>query len=222
MEFEFSIRTALQKSWTIFTGHFWYFIALSAVMLVLSFSSRSKQYPFLVVLLIIASVIWSYVMLSVSLAAIDGKDELLTFKTIKQHLPTVREFFMLVGVGLMTGLFVVLGIIALIIPGIYIMVRLIFANLAYVDRKGGVLQSLRYSWHMVKGPLFWTVLLTLFVSFGLMILGMILLGIGMLFMYPLSMLLMATLYRALTKNHGEQAVIEQPQELSTPIEDVVK
>lgn len=213
MTFQFSIRKALQESWKLFTDHFWYFVALSAVMVVLSFAGDSKQHPLFITIAIVGSVIWSYVMLSASLAAVDGKNDLLTFKTIKQHLPGVRTFFVFIAVGILTGVFILLGLIALIIPGIYIIVRLMFANFAYVDRKGGVMPALRYSWHLVKGDIFWTVLLSIFVSFGLTILGILLFGIGMLITYPLSMLLMATLYRALTKNHGEQAVIVQPAEI---------
>lgn len=222
MTFNFSIRTALKESWTIFRTHPWYFIALSAVMVLLNIvGNNQSNHPgviALMVLSIIASIIWSYVWLSVSLSAADAKHELLTFKTLRHHLPSVRNFFYILGVGIMTGLFVLLGLIALIIPGIYIMVRLMFANLAYVDRKGRVMQSLRYSWHLVKGDVFWTVLLTMFVSFCIMILGIVALGIGMLIAYPVGMLLIAKLYRALTLNHEEQAVIVQPEELEAPEE----
>ncbi|HEY0979998.1 MAG TPA: hypothetical protein VGE18_01160 [Candidatus Paceibacterota bacterium] len=222
MTFNFSIRTALKESWAIFRAHPWYFVVLSAVMVLLNIVGNSKDNrPAVLVLMalsVIASIIWSYVWLSVSLAAADAKHELLTFKTLRHHLPSVRNFFMILGVGIMTGIFVLLGLIALIIPGIYIMVRLMFANLAYVDRKGRVMQSLRYSWHLVKGEVFWTVLLTMFISFGIMILGIVLLGVGMLIAYPVAMLLIAKLYRALTFNHEEQAVIVQPEELEAPEE----
>ena len=226
MTFNFSIRTAVKESWSIFRQHPWYFAALSAVMVLLNIVGNNDDGRPLViaiaVLSVIASIVWSYVWLSVSLAAADGKHELLTFKTLKVHLPSLRNFFIILGVGLMTGLFVLLGLIALIIPGIYIMVRLMFANLAYVDRKGCVMQSLRYSWHLVKGDVFWTVLLTMFVSFGIMILGMVLLGIGMLIAYPVVMLLIAKLYRALTLNHEEQSVIVQPEELEAPEESTIE
>lgn len=220
MKLNFSIRTALRKSWTVFVQHPWYFVALSFVMMILSVAGNTndKRPVAMVVLLVtvIASIIWSYVWLSVSIAAVDGKHELLTFTTLKQHFPSFRNVVMIFGVGVMTGVFVLVGLIALIIPGIYIMVRLMFANLAYVDRKGGVLQSLRYSWHMVKGDVFWTVFLAMFVSFGIMILGILLLGVGMFIAYPIVMLFTATLYRALTEHHEEQSLIVQPQELEAP------
>lgn len=222
MTFTFSIRTALKESWAIFRQHPWYFVALSAVMLALNIAGDTndkRSWVFAVgIIAAIASVVGSYVWLSVSLAAADGKHELLTFKTLRQHLPTVRNFFMILGVGIMTGIFIILGLVALIIPGVYIMVRLMFANLAYVDRKGRVMQSLRYSWHLVKGDVFWTALLTMFVSFGVIILGLVLFGVGMLIAYPVVMLLVAKLYRALTLSHEEQSMVVQPEELEAPEE----
>lgn len=191
-------------------------MSLSLIVVILNLAGGENTPLALVILSTIASLILSYVLLSVALAAVDNHSDLLRFSQIRKHFPTFRQFFMLIGVGIATGFFVVLGFIALIIPGIYIMIRFMFTNLAYVDRKGRVMQTLRYSWHLVKGDVFWTVFLTVLVSFGLMLLGILLLGVGFLVTYPLSMLLIAKLYRALTLHHEEQSLIVQPEELPSP------
>lgn len=198
MNFTFSIRQSLRESWTLFKAHPWFFIGMSLVVAILNIATGDKSPTIIVVLATIASIVMSYVWLSISLAAVDGKVELLRFSALHAHIPSVRQFFFLIMVGLATGFFALLGLVALIIPGIYIMIRLMFTSLAYVDRKEGVMQTLRYSWHLVEGKKFWTVFLTGLVSFGLIILGVALLGVGFLVLYPIAGLLVAKLYRALS------------------------
>jgi hypothetical protein len=203
MKFTFSIRAALKKSWHLFAKHPYFFIAITLVMAVFSIFSRQHEAhtPLdiaLTILVVIASILWSYVWLSVSLSAVDGHEDLLRFGCISQHMPSIRQFFTLIGVGLLMGIIIGFGFILLIIPGIYFLIRLSFANLALVDRHQGVWKSITYSWHLVRGKIFWTVFLVALVHLGLMILGVVALVIGLLIAYPIGMLLMAQLYRELT------------------------
>jgi uncharacterized membrane protein len=94
--------------------------------------------------------------------------------------------------------------VLLIIPGLYFLTRLAFANIAYVDRQQSVKKSLSYSWHLVKGKIFWTVFLVLIIEICLIMLGTITLMIGLLLTSPLAMLLVVHLYRALTIFHHNQ------------------
>ncbi|MDB5255039.1 MAG: hypothetical protein JWL92_415 [Candidatus Nomurabacteria bacterium] len=204
MTFTFSIRTALKKAWGLFAKHPYFFMGLALVMAILSAFSHTREGHgtpssiALFVLVMIASVIWSYVWISATLAAVDGHSDLLNFRFISQHMPSLRQFFTLIGVGLLVGIIVAAGFILLIIPGFYFLVRLVFANTAYVDRQQGVRASLKYSWHLVQGKIYWTVFLVLLLEIGLFILGTIPFMIGLLVTYPLGMLLMTILYRDLT------------------------
>ncbi len=214
--FEFSIRAALRRSWAIFTTHPVYFLILAGVMLVFSFFSKSHDDAIPTILVSIASVIWSYVGISSALAAVDGKTGLLSFDSLKLHLPTFKRFFLLIGLSIAMAIFVGAGFILLIIPGIYFMVRLMFSNFSFVDRKEGIVESMKYSWRMVKGDVFWTALLGLMVSGILFFIGVLLFGIGLLVTYPVGLLFLCILYRELSTHHGAAtAVVEQPKEITS-------
>ena len=221
MKFEFSIRKALKESWNLFKITPWFFVGLTIITVVINLAGGDKAPWYMDLISAIASIIMSYVWISIGLATVDGKNELLTVKKFSTHLPTLRTFFVFLGLWFVSGLFTLLGFIALIIPGIYIMIRLMFAHTAYVDRKGTIMQSMRYSWHMVRGDVFWTVFLTGLVSLGLLLLGIIMLGVGFLVLYPVSVFLVTKLYRTLSLHHDEQAVVVQPIEIVAPEKDVL-
>lgn len=216
MSFTFSVRTALKKSWNLFAARPQFFMVLAFVMVVFSAFSDSKKGgdPLniaLTALVVIASILWSYVWISVSLAAVDGRNDVLNLRSISKHMPSVRQFFALIGVGICVGIVVILGFVLLIIPGIYLLVRLSFSNTALVDREQGVVASMKYSWGLVKGKIFWTVLIVFFVQLMLFVVGTIPFMIGLLITYPIGMLLMTTLYRDLTVFH---------RNLSEPVREI--
>jgi uncharacterized membrane protein len=210
MTFTFSIRKALQQSWHMFTQHTLFFSTMAFVMIIfnLFMTNHTHNIPLLIIV-IIAAVMWSYVWISVSLAAVDGKHQLLNFKALSVHMPTIKQFAMIVLVGLVVGLTVAVGFVLLIIPGIYFLTRLAFANIAYVDRQGSLKQSLSYSWHLVKGKIFWTVFLILIIEIVLVLLGEVTLMIGLLITYPIAMLLVTHVYRALTIYHRQSKDIPE-------------
>jgi uncharacterized membrane protein len=211
MNFQFSIGAALKRAWNIYKKHFWFFLGLSFVMLVLNFSTRGKHSLIIEAVIVAAVIIWNYVWLSVSLAAIDGKEHLLRFDTIKSHFPGFRAIAKYLIVSVAAALVILAGLVLLVVPGIYFLVRLSFSKLAAIDRKGSVKQALRYSWYLVKKDVFWTVFLTVIVSIALMLIGVVTV-IGLVIAYPLVSMLVAQLYRALEKR-ADVAVIEQPLEI---------
>lgn len=216
MEFNFSIRGALRDSWTLFKTHWQFFVATAAVVAVLNILGGGKNTPWFISLIInVASFVWTIVMIKISLAAADNKTELLSFSAIKGMLPTWQQALGLLGVGVLSALLVIGGLILLIIPGIYIGFRLGLSNLAYIDRGDGIKKALRYSWDLTQGSVFWTTVLVALTAAALYIIGFALFGIGVLVAYPLAIILMAKFYRALsTHKAGTQAVVEQPVEIS--------
>ena len=214
MEFEFSIRATLRSVWPIFTKNIWYFGALSLVMVVINLLSKTHASPVWTLVVFVASIIWTYVTISSVLAAIDGKEQMLRFDSLKLHLPTFRQFIKLFGLTLASFVMVVAGFIMLILPGIYFMIRLLFSNFAFVDRQGSIIQSMRFSWRLVKGEIFWTVFLAFMVTVTLILLGLFLFGIGILVTYPIAMLFLAKLYRELVSHQPKAQVVEQPKEIS--------
>lgn len=223
MEFKFSIGNALRESWNLFKKHVWFFIGLSAISAVLNFAGGGERTPVVVMLiLMVATFIWSIVMMKFSLAAADGKEELFSFSKIKDMLPSPKQALGMLGVAFLGGLLVLCGLILLIIPGLWVAFRLSVANLHYLEHGEGVRKSLRASWNMTKGGVFWTAVLVALVSGLLFILGIVLLGIGLLVTYPIALMLLAKFYRALTVHHGmaAQTVVVQPAEIVAPVAEV--
>jgi uncharacterized membrane protein len=170
----------------------------------------------------IATFVWSIVMMKFSLAAADGKEELFAFSKIKDMLPSLQQALGMLGVAFLGGLLVLCGFILLIIPGLWVAFRLSVANLYYLDKGEGVRKSLRASWNMTKGNVFWTAVLVALVAGILYIFGIVLLGVGLLVTYPIAMMLLAKFYRSLTAHHNNsaQTVAVQPAEIIAPTEEV--
>lgn len=81
--------------------------------------------------------------------------------------------------NLLVMLAVGLGIILLVIPGIFLACRLVFVPYLIMDKKHGVIDSIKISYYMSKGY-FWTVFGMGILSFVILMLGLVLLGFGIL------------------------------------------
>lgn len=194
--FTFSIKQTIKDSWSTFKRAPWFFVFLTFVMLIINVVTENDNF-IISGLAVIATIAVGYIWTSVVLSAVDGKYELLQFNKLSHHFPTVKNFLYMIGIGLVTSIFILLGLVALIIPGLYIAARLMFANFAYVDRKGGVMDSVRFSWNLVRKDVFWKVVLVILTVIGLTIAGVVALGVGMFIAYPVTMLLTAKMYRSL-------------------------
>ena len=96
-----------------------------------------------------------------------------------------------------TGVVVIVGLILLVIPGIYLAIRLQFYKFLIVDKGDiGPIESLKESWKMTKGYA-WNLFLFLILIALLNILGVILFGVGLFVTIPISLLSYAILYRKL-------------------------
>jgi membrane-anchored glycerophosphoryl diester phosphodiesterase (GDPDase) len=215
--FKFSITDAVRYAWTMFKGNPWLYAGLAFLAVVFNLNQNMFEHHIVVdILLIFCAVVWGYVWLSVGLATIDQKREVLTFKTLRTHLPSFRQLFTFIITSIVSGILTLVGFILLIIPGFYVAVRLWFTNMTLVDKKEGIEASIRYSWDLVKGGVFWTVFLTMITCGVLMLVGVILFGVGVLVTYPLTLLIMAKLYRDLEAHHkASTSIVEQPAELTS-------
>jgi membrane-anchored glycerophosphoryl diester phosphodiesterase (GDPDase) len=216
MEFTFSIRGALKESWELFKKHFWFFVALSAIVVVLNFLGNLKHIPFVIsFILTVATFIWSIVFIKFSLIAADGKEDMLSFSKIQSLLPDWKQALGVIGVGILAALLTIGGFILLIIPGIWIAFRLSLSNIHFIDKGEGIRKSLRASWDMTKGSVFWTTVLVAIIVGLLYIVGFVLFGIGILVTYPVAIILWAKFYRAVLAFHsGGHSVVVQPAEIS--------
>ncbi len=214
--FTFSIGSTLREAWALFKKHLKFFLTVSTISIALGITGNSTHIPWLLSCVIgIASMVWAIVWMKVSLAAARNDEGKLLIGSIQDMLPSVREFLTIIGIAILGGLLTLCGFILLILPGIYVAVRLSFSNFSYLDRKEGVRASLRFSWNMTKGH-FWKIFWVMLIAVGLYILGFIALGIGILIAYPLASILVAKLYVILLAQYqtaAPQAIVEQPVEI---------
>ncbi len=95
------------------------------------------------------------------------------------------------------GLIVVVGLILLVVPGIYLALRLQFYSFYVVDKNAGFSDALKMSWEKTRGKV-----LDLFL-FGLLLIALNILGalallVGLLVTIPVSFVAVALLYRKLS------------------------
>jgi hypothetical protein len=176
MQFHFSIRNTVQNAWQLFTKHAALYIVIALVMTLLNLGSRRDDSNILVMIASsILSVVVTYVIVSVTLAVVDGKeDKVANVKSATTHLPTFMQWLRLIGVGIVVSLPIVIalglaivfgmfgfsmmftsigGTIAIgiafmllvVLPVIYITIRLMFANMSFIDRQKGIGDALRHS-----------------------------------------------------------------------------
>ncbi len=96
-------------------------------------------------------------------------------------------FFIIVGVGF----------ILLIVPGIYLALRLQFYSYYVVDKNAGITDSLKMSWEKTRGKVFDLFLFALLLI-ALNILGALALLVGLLVTIPVSFVAVTLLYRKLS------------------------
>jgi hypothetical protein len=81
-----------------------------------------------------------------------------------------RRFFIVLGVVVLYSLAVFAGTLLLIIPGIFIAVALVFSTIPAIAESKGVIESLRYSFELVKGRWWRTAILLTIISIVLLVL----------------------------------------------------
>jgi hypothetical protein len=106
-------------------------------------------------------------------------------------------FWKYLGVSILHGLVIMGGLILLIIPGIFWAVRFAFSPIILIDTKGGVIASMKESYAITKGS-FWSLLGFWIVVIIINIVGFFLLGVGMLFSFPISTFAAIHVYRKLS------------------------
>jgi len=116
-------------------------------------------------------------------------------------------FWKFLGVAILTALAVAGGLILLIIPGLIWAVRFSFAPFVVVDTKMGPVAAMKESYAITKGN-FWKLVLFWLAVIGINLIGVILLGIGLLFTIPMTTFATIFVYRALSK--AKAAVLVEP------------
>jgi len=99
-----------------------------------------------------------------------------------------------IGASILFGIMVVVGLLLLIVPGIYLATRFGFYTQAMVDRDLGPIESLQYSWQ-ITDPHQGQVFLTFLLSFLIVLLGLMVLCLGVLVAIPIATVVVTVAYR---------------------------
>lgn len=203
----FKISEAISYGWTTFKKN-WQFLAIVTVIYVLVSlipdwisSSLKDQLPGAkhVVDVIGWIALWIVEIggIVIALKIVDHKVPKL--EDLYKHYPLLLNYFL---VNLFMGFIVILGLIFLIVPGIYFAMKYYFAVNLVIDKKMGPIEAMKASSKMTEG-IKWRLLGLGLVSLGIIILGLLALGVGFIVALPVVVLADVHVYRKISSHHAE-------------------
>ena len=141
---------------------------------------------------LLVSIVSTYLSASVTLMTINymrGK-MISTNDLIVINFNTFLNYFL---VTIVSGILILIALLFLIVPGIYVATRLIFAQYLVVDKNLSFDEAIKTSWKMSEGNVL-NFIAFYFAMFFLLLLGLLCLVVGVLVAAPVVMLATAALY----------------------------
>lgn len=202
----FSIEEALRDGWKKTKEHFSFLFLILvitfAVGSVLSIVSKGDPSdPFVMVWNIVSfvvQIIISIGFIKIFLYIFDGKEAVV--KDLFRH---YKLFWKYLFVSLLYGFIVLLGLIVLILPGIYLAIRYSLASVLIIDRDISVMQAFSESARLTHNTR-WKILGLMIVLALVNLLGLLLLGIGLFVTIPITTLAFIFVYRSLLRAKGTE------------------
>ncbi len=194
----FSIKSALKFGWQKTKENFWFLIGLEILILVISIIGGDSILGFL--LTTIASFTTVVAVLRIS------RDEKINFRNLFEKFSWSSLGHYLVA-KIIVGIFTVIGLVLLIIPGIIVMIATAFTSFIIVEKHFNpswknlaFWSAIKQSFEMTKG-IKMKIFLFALAAIGVNILGLIALGIGVLVTMPITIIAFAHLYNERKKHH---------------------
>ncbi len=209
-----SLRALLRRAWQLYQQHFWLFVLLTTLELLISPSYDDAHQGIHVVIGIISAfalLLLTFINAKITLLVVDEKE--ISWDR-RDFFPTPHEYLKFLLLLLVMALLLIGGFVLLIIPGIYVMIRFYFAVYAYVGSgSANVSEAIKESWTLVRGRIFWKVLLWALVAIVLNIFGAIAFKIGLLITVPLTWLVTVLFFRTLQNQNKHAEIVVQPIEI---------
>ena len=205
----FTNKEVLNIGWQKTKQSLWFIVAFEILAYAVSFGGMEifGDESFLGFLL---SSLVGFVIASVFLRL--SRNEKVDFNTIFQGF-SGNKFFHYFIATIITGLFVVAGLILLIVPGIIIAIATCFASFIILDMDKNVpwagksfWTAIKESYEMTKGVK-WKLFGFFIVLLGINILGVIALVVGLLVTVPVSMISLAVIYDKLKKAKAPSVIV---------------
>lgn len=198
---KFSKGAALSCGWRTVTGNLRLFLGIAVFVAVLSLIPNIlplEKGSFLAVVITLViqlfTVVISIGITKVMLRIHDGEPG--RFGDIFAYLGSWRILGYYILGAIIYAIITGIGVLLLIIPGIYLGLRLQFYTYLIVDREMGPVEALKKSWEITKGSA-WNLFLFGLLVFGIVVLGMLALGVGLLLAVPVTMMTTVSVYRHL-------------------------
>lgn len=190
--YEIHIGKALQNAWNIFLRAPEVFTILTLAYLLLYYVCAHLPFLGALLTLLVTPLFYPSVFL---LAEQDRKNGKADFSVLKNVLPVAPQLLM---VALLRTIFVTIGLICFLVPGIYLAVSYTFAQLIVLEEKKTFWEALEGSRALVRGNWF-TVFGLWFFATLLFVSGFLLAGIGILVTAPVSILMLYCAYREILR-----------------------
>ena len=189
-KYNFTFKELFSSAWKHTKDNAWFLFVMGLVTFIIMAAVHRT-----IILSNIVSLLMSISFIAVSLAIIEGKkptneDIFKSFRSYKIPLNYVLSSILYV-------LIVIGGFIALIIPGMYLAVRLSFYKFIVVENENmNTFDVLKKSMEITKGH-FWKIFWFTIILFLLNMLGAMLFFVGLIITIPVSMLASTLLYKKL-------------------------
>ncbi len=179
--------------WTSVKKDFWYFVGISFVGSIISGigNSNPKETSSLDGLGFLLSILVTCGSTIIYLKYFAGKKA--PFSTL---FTSAKQFLPVLGATILLGIILVLGTLALIIPGIYLGLKYQFTIKLIIDKNLGVMEAMRESARIMNGNKMALLLFNL-QSVGVILLGVLALGVGIFAAMPVVELATVKVYRSL-------------------------
>lgn len=200
----FSVSEVIKKGWEVYKRNVWLLIAITLIVGIFDYvpsaikdlrdQGKIEASIWLVALAIgfwLLSQLTELGSQAISLKLVDGKKA-----QVGDLFGQKNKLIQGILGSLIYAFVVIFGFILLVIPGIWLGTRLQFFRLLIVDRNLRATDALAESWKITKGHV-WHLLGLFLVLIVMNILGALLMGIGLLVTAPITMLVMAIVYRKL-------------------------
>jgi uncharacterized membrane protein len=203
MEHHFSISEALYFGWHKTKAHsrlvFQVLLTLFAVQVGSAIITRVLGHTLLgVAAILVLDIITIFLAVGMTVILLKlARGEYASYGEIIPRGELVWRFFV---AELLAGIFIIVGLVLLIVPGLYLMLRYSMVRFAVIDG-ASITESLRKSSELTRGVK-WRLLVFMLVIILVNIVGALLLLVGLLVTIPVTMLAYAHVYQKLLGRHA--------------------
>ncbi|MBF25619.1 MAG: hypothetical protein CMP49_03770 [Flavobacteriales bacterium] len=209
-QISFSIFNIIETGWCKFKKQPFFWIAITVLNLLVgsigsSFDIDVDTFETSINPIgVAASLLSLYISAAITLMAIKYmRGELISF----HHLTaiSINKFVHYFLATVVSTIFIIIGFILFILPGIYIMSRLLFVRYLVVDKNLNFDEAIKQSWKMTNDNVF-TLYLFLCMLALILLIGFILFVVGLLIAIPIITLASAELYLLFSKNNSSSII----------------